>query len=87
MAIALGFNPVRVRLWIVAAREEERRRLRRDLYDGLGPALTGIAFGADAAREIAGAAPGVAVLMLTVRRRLGVRGHGGPSGPFPALKP
>ena len=34
---------------IVAAREEERRRLRRDLHDGLGPALTGVALSADAA--------------------------------------
>ena len=33
-----------------SAREEERRRLRRDLHDGLGPRLTGIAFTADAAR-------------------------------------
>jgi two-component system, NarL family, sensor kinase len=39
------------RLSIVTAREEERRRLRRDLHDGLGPALTGIAFKADAARN------------------------------------
>lgn len=39
------------RLDIVAAREEERRRLRRDLHDGLGPVLTGIAFKADAARN------------------------------------
>ena len=30
---------------IVSAREEERRRLRRDLHDGLGPALTGISLG------------------------------------------
>jgi signal transduction histidine kinase len=30
---------------ILAAREEERRRLRRDLHDGLGPALTGISLG------------------------------------------
>ncbi|HCB04937.1 MAG TPA: histidine kinase [Nocardioides sp.] len=33
-----------------SAREEERRRLRRDIHDGLGPRLTGIAFAADAAK-------------------------------------
>jgi signal transduction histidine kinase len=36
---------------LVIAREEERRRIRRDLHDGLGPALAGIAFGIDAARN------------------------------------
>ena len=30
---------------IVSTREEERRRLRRDLHDGLGPALTGVSLG------------------------------------------
>jgi signal transduction histidine kinase len=37
---------------IVAAREEERRRLHRDLHDGLGPVLTGAGYKADAARNL-----------------------------------
>ena len=32
---------------LVAAQEDERRRLRRDLHDDLGPALTAIGFGLD----------------------------------------
>lgn len=35
---------------LVLAREEERRRIRRDLHDGLGPALSGVVFRVDAAR-------------------------------------
>jgi signal transduction histidine kinase len=37
---------------IVAAREEERRRLHRDLHDGLGPTLTGAGYKADAACNV-----------------------------------
>jgi two-component system NarL family sensor kinase len=48
-ATALSAALQESRVGIVAAREEERRRLRRDLHDGLGPVLTGIAFKADAA--------------------------------------
>ena len=50
-ATALSTALQQSRSAIVAAREEERRRLRRDLHDGLGPVLTGIAFKADAARN------------------------------------
>ncbi len=56
------------RVSIVAAREEERRRLRRDLHDGLGPALTGIAFKADAARNALPAKPAQASELLSALR-------------------
>lgn len=42
---------------LLAAREEERRRLRRDLHDGLGPELAGISLGVGAARNLAVADP------------------------------
>ena len=43
---------------LVRAREEERRRLRRDLHDVLGPALAGVALGLDAVRARARRDPG-----------------------------
>ncbi|MEU4408012.1 sensor histidine kinase [Streptosporangium sp. NPDC023963] len=45
---------------LVLAREEERRRLRRDLHDSLGPALSGIALTVDAARAVMAADPAAA---------------------------
>jgi signal transduction histidine kinase len=44
----------------ITAIEEERRRLRRDLHDGLGPTLSGVAFAADAARNVLGDDPDAA---------------------------
>jgi signal transduction histidine kinase len=42
----------RARERLVVAREEERRRLRRDLHDGLGPSLASMALMADAALNL-----------------------------------
>jgi len=67
-ATALSAALQQSRVSIVAAREEERRRLRRDLHDGLGPALTGIAFKADAARNALPAGPARASELLGALR-------------------
>ena len=50
LALAVGWVRIATELRrssvaVVSAREEERRRLRRDLHDGLGPALTGVSLG------------------------------------------
>ncbi len=54
----------RAREELVAAREEERRRLRRDLHDGLGPALATIAMQGDTARGLVRAEPAEAEVLL-----------------------
>lgn len=51
-AIRLSAEVQASRERIVAAREEERRRLRRNLHDELGPTLTGVTFAADAAANL-----------------------------------
>ncbi len=53
---------------LVLAREEERRRLRRDLHDGLGTLLTGVALSADAAANLAERSPAESRDMLAVVR-------------------
>jgi len=54
----------RSREQLVTAREEERRRLRRDLHDGLGPALATITVKAEAARDAIAAEPAQAIDLL-----------------------
>lgn len=58
----------RARTNLVRAREEERRRLRRDLHDGLGPILTGAAFSADAAANLVTPDPDSARSMIASTR-------------------
>ena len=55
---------------LVAAQAEERRRLLRDLHDGLGPTLAALAFKADTARNVVAADPGAETLLLEIRDRL-----------------
>jgi signal transduction histidine kinase len=52
-AVALSRELHAARQRLVELREEERRRIRRDLHDGLGPALAGLTFTIDAARNLA----------------------------------
>jgi two-component system, NarL family, sensor kinase len=55
-AVRLTEDLQRSREQLVTAREEERRRLRRDLHDGLGPTLAGVALQLETARRMPAAA-------------------------------
>ena len=52
---------------LVLAREEERSRIRRDLHDGLGPALAGISLGLETASRSAAPSPRAAALLDELR--------------------
>ncbi|MCC6455849.1 MAG: GAF domain-containing sensor histidine kinase [Caldilineaceae bacterium] len=51
-AVRLTHALQRSRERLVSAREEERRRLRRDLHDGLGPALANLTLQIETARDL-----------------------------------
>lgn len=65
---ALADELRRSRERVISAREEERRRLRRDLHDGLGPVLTGVVLNADAARRLLRTDPGRSACLLAELR-------------------
>ena len=49
---------------LVAAREEERLRIRRDLHDGLGPTLAGVTLQVDLAKTLVATDPAAAEAVL-----------------------
>lgn len=68
-AIGLTGDLSRSRERLVMAREEERRRIRQDLHDGLGPTLTGLALSADAAANLLSSDPDRVRTLLDDLRR------------------
>lgn len=68
-ATVLNTELQRSREELVVAREEERQRLRRDVHDGLGPALAAVKVHIDAARNVAATDPERADHILEVASR------------------
>jgi signal transduction histidine kinase len=67
-AVLLTLDLQRSRERLVTAREEERRRLRRDLHDGLGPTLSSVLLKVAAARRLLDAGSPEDLLLTEVRR-------------------
>jgi signal transduction histidine kinase len=67
-ARALAEDLIESRGQTITAVEEERRRLRRELHDGLGPRLSGVAFTSDAARNLIRTDPAAAEAMVSQLR-------------------
>lgn len=69
-AVRSADDLARSRGLIVRAREEERRRLRHDLHDGLGPTLASVAMGLDAAANRLRSDPELSDLLHDLDRAL-----------------
>ncbi|SOD99492.1 sensor histidine kinase [Blastococcus haudaquaticus] len=67
-ALRLATDLERSRDGLVTAREEERRRIRRDLHDGLGPQLASAVMALDVAARALGQEPARAVPLVTTAR-------------------
>lgn len=69
--VLLAREARRSRELVVMTREEERRRLRRDLHDGVGPSLAALALQVETARDLAAEDPGAAAgLLATLAPRI-----------------
>lgn len=62
--VLLARGARRAREAVVLAREEERRQLRRDLHDGVGPSIAALALQIETARDVATADPQAANRIL-----------------------
>jgi signal transduction histidine kinase len=68
-AVHLSTELQRSRERLVTAREEERKRLRRDLHDGVGPQLAALTLKLETARNLLSHDPKTAALMAELSER------------------